>query len=103
MWRGAGRGGAGIGIYNSGVPPFPADRLELLQQRVVRISWEAALKWSDRAKAFFYLVLFASALYWFYGGTWVDAWDAFLWLFAFLMLEVVVPDEDEDEPEPQGS
>lgn len=77
-------------------------QFRLLIQRV-RPRWDTALKWSDRAKAFFYLVLFASAIYWFYGGTWVDAWDAFLWLFAFLMLEVVVPDEDETEPEPQVS
>lgn len=77
-------------------------QIRLLIQRV-RPSWDTALKWSDRAKAFFYLVLFASAIYWFYGGTWVDAWDAFLWLFAFLTLEVTAPEEDEAEPEPQVS
>ena len=77
-------------------------QFRLLIQRV-RPHWDATLNWIDRAKAFFYLLLFASALYWFYGGTWVDAWDAFLWLFAFLTLELVEPEEDEAEPEPQPS
>ena len=79
-----------------------AFQFRLLVQRV-RPSWVAVLKWSDRSKVFFYGVLFASAFYWFYGGTWVDAWDALLWLVAFLVLEVADPDEDESPSQPQVS
>ena len=75
-------------------------QFRLLVQRI-RPRWNTALEWSKRAKVLFYLVLFSSAFYWFYDGTWVDAWDAFLWLFAFFTLEVSTPREEDDEAEPE--
>ena len=39
-------------------------------------------------KAALYLVLFADAVYWGMYGNLIDAWDASLWLVAFLMLDL---------------
>ena len=36
----------------------------------------------------FYLVLVVDALYWLTYGLWVDAWDAFLWLFAVMAVQM---------------
>ena len=71
-------------------------QFRLLVERL-RPGWKTALEWSRRSKFFFYLVLFASAFYWLHRGSWVDAWDACLWLFAFFVLEVSTPREDDDE------
>ena len=73
-------------------------QLKLVIQRM-RPTWRSAVEWCDRAKLAFYVVLFANAVYWFWYGTWVDAWDAFLWIFAFLALELVSSDEEPEEEE----
>lgn len=39
-------------------------------------------------KGFFYLVLFAAAAYWGFEGSFLDFWDAFLWLVAFIFIEL---------------
>lgn len=39
-------------------------------------------------KGFFYLVLFVAAAYWGFEGTFLDFWDAFLWLVAFIFIEL---------------
>ncbi len=41
-----------------------------------------------RVKMLFYLVLVVDALYWLTYGLWVDAWDAFLWLFAVMAVQM---------------
>jgi len=38
-------------------------------------------------KALLYLLLFGDAIYWAVFGRWLDAWDAFLWLFAFMAID----------------
>lgn len=73
-------------------------QLDLVIQRA-RPDWQKALEWCNRGKVFFYVVLFANAIYWFWYGTWVDAWDAFLWIFAFLALELVSSEEEPEEEE----
>ena len=40
------------------------------------------------SKLFFYSVLFACAAYWGFNGTFLDFWDAFLWLVAFIFIEL---------------
>jgi hypothetical protein len=40
------------------------------------------------SKLFFYLVLFVCATYWGFNGTFLDFWDAFLWLVAFIFIEL---------------
>ena len=39
-------------------------------------------------KGFFYLLLFICAVYWGFEGTFLDFWDAFLWLVAFIFIEM---------------
>lgn len=39
-----------------------------------------------------YATLFAAAAYWGYGGKFLDFWDACLWLFAFIFIELNVFD-----------
>jgi len=41
-------------------------------------------------KGFFYLVLFGAAAYWGVKGDFLDFWDAFLWLVAFIFIELNV-------------
>ena len=37
-----------------------------------------------------YGILFAAAAYWGYAGDFLDFWDAALWLFAFIFIELNV-------------
>jgi hypothetical protein len=39
-------------------------------------------------KGFFYFLLFICAAYWGFEGTFLDFWDAFLWLVAFIFIEM---------------
>jgi hypothetical protein len=39
-------------------------------------------------KGFFYFVLFLAAAYWGFEGSFLDFWDAFLWLVAFIFIEL---------------
>ena len=39
-------------------------------------------------KGFFYLILFVAAAYWGVKGDFLDFWDAFLWLVAFIFIEL---------------
>ncbi|MEP5766063.1 MAG: hypothetical protein ABJ308_15810 [Halieaceae bacterium] len=38
-------------------------------------------------KGFLYSVLLGAAVYWWFEGDFLDFWDAFLWLFAFVFIE----------------
>lgn len=40
------------------------------------------------SKGFFYSILFVCAAYWGINGTFLDFWDAFLWLVAFIFIEL---------------
>ncbi|NNE04213.1 MAG: hypothetical protein HKN15_00620 [Xanthomonadales bacterium] len=56
-------------------------------------------------KGFFYLVLFGAAAYWGVKGDFLDFWDAFLWLVAFIFIELNVfqwHEETEEEKELQA-
>jgi hypothetical protein len=39
-------------------------------------------------KGFFYVLLFVCAAYWGFKGSFLDFWDAFLWLVAFIFIEL---------------
>jgi len=43
-------------------------------------------------KAVLYSILLAAAVYWWMEGDFLDFWDAFLWLFAFIFIEMNVFD-----------
>ncbi len=49
-----------------------------------------ALKLSNAAKTALYSVLLLAAVYWGLKGDFVDFWDAFLWLVAFVFIELNV-------------
>jgi hypothetical protein len=49
-----------------------------------------ALRASNAAKSVLYATLFLAAVYWGVKGDFVDFWDAFLWLVAFVFIELNV-------------
>jgi hypothetical protein len=49
------------------------------------------------SKGFFYSVLFVCAAYWGFNGTFLDFWDAFLWLVAFIFIELNIFQWHEEE------
>lgn len=49
-----------------------------------------ALKASNASKFLLYSILFLAAIYWGVKGDFVDFWDAFLWLVAFIFIELNV-------------
>ncbi len=49
-----------------------------------------ALKASNAAKVVLYSLLLLAAIYWGFKGDFVDFWDAFLWLVAFVFIELNV-------------
>jgi hypothetical protein len=46
------------------------------------------LNLSKYLKGFFYFILFVAAAYWGFEGSFLDFWDAFLWLVAFIFIEL---------------
>jgi hypothetical protein len=46
------------------------------------------LKFGKVLKGFFYGLLFLCAAYWGFEGSFLDFWDAFLWLVAFIFIEM---------------
>jgi hypothetical protein len=49
-----------------------------------------ALRFSNLSKYILYSILFLAAIYWGVKGDFVDFWDAFLWLVAFIFIELNV-------------
>ncbi len=57
-----------------------------------------------KVKAVLYTILFACALYWWLDGDFLDFWDAFLWLVAFIFIELNIfqwQAESKEENHPQ--
>ena len=48
----------------------------------------AVMAISRHVKSVFYLVLLACAIYWWIDGDFLDFWDAFLWLVAFVFIDL---------------
>jgi hypothetical protein len=61
------------------------------------------LKLGKYLKGFFYLILFLAAGYWGFEGTFLDFWDAFLWLVAFLFIELNIFQWHEETVELSGA
>ncbi len=54
------------------------------------------------SKGFLYIILFFCAVYWGFEGSFLDFWDAFLWLLAFIFIELNIfqwHSETEEEKE----
>ena len=65
--------------------------LEIEVRLQLRGNLSAQLITSTRnVKFVLYAILFACAAYWGYAGSFLDFWDAFLWLFAFIFIELNV-------------
>lgn len=54
-------------------------------------------------KGFFYLVLFVCAIYWGLEGSFLDFWDAFLWLVAFVFIELNIFQWHEEVEDQDGA
>jgi hypothetical protein len=51
---------------------------------------DRVMGFSKYIKLFLYAILFAAAAYWGYASDFLDFWDAALWLFAFIFIELNV-------------
>ncbi|MBT6181221.1 MAG: shikimate kinase [Halieaceae bacterium] len=58
-------------------------RVLLSRQHTLRLLSESV----QRVKTPLYLILFLAAVYWGFEGSFLDFWDAILWLFAFFVIE----------------
>jgi len=61
--------------------------VRLQEQNLLR---GAALRASQAAKFLLYSILLLAAIYWTFEGGFVDSWDAWLWLVAFVFIELNV-------------
>ena len=59
------------------------------------------LKLSNVSKYIMYSILFLAAVYWGFKGDFVDFWDAFLWLVAFIFIEMNVFEWQQESAEAQ--
>ncbi len=62
-----------------------------------------ALRLSNIVKFVLYSILFLAAIYWGLKGDFVDFWDAFLWLVAFIFIELNVFEWRQEEQEAQAA
>jgi len=84
---------AWVDVINAGVWLLVVLVLEIdvrLQDRNKLVG--TALKISSLSKYVLYCTLFLAAAYWAFEGDFVDSWDAFLWLVAFIFIELNVFD-----------
>lgn len=82
---------AWVDVINSGVWLLVVALLEIdvrLQERM-RLTG-LALRASNSAKYVLYSILLLAAIYWGVKGDFIDFWDAFLWLVAFVFIELNV-------------
>jgi hypothetical protein len=82
---------AWVDVINAGVWLLVVVVLEIdvrLQDRNLLIG--TALRISNLSKYVLYGTLFLAAIYWGVKGDFVDFWDAFLWLVAFIFIELNV-------------
>jgi hypothetical protein len=80
---------AAIDIVNAGTWLIIVVLLEVevwMQLREVLTS--RMMQMAKYLKGFFYGVLFLAAVYWGFEGSFLDFWDAFLWLVAFIFIEL---------------
>lgn len=91
-----------VDIINAGVWLLVVMLLEFDVRLQERNQLEgAALNFSNSAKYALYSTLFLAAVYWGFKGDLVDFWDAFLWLVAFVFIELNVFDWRKESIEEQ--
>jgi hypothetical protein len=83
------RGLAVIDIINAGTWLIIVVLLEVeVWMQLKELLTDRILYLGKYLKGFFYLILFIAAAYWGFEGTFLDFWDAFLWLVAFIFIEL---------------
>ena len=86
-----------IDVINSGVWIIVVLIIEINIILVEKNNYlSASKKLSSLSKYFLYPILFFNAIYWGIKGDFIDFWDAFLWLVAFLFIELNIVQWDED-------
>ncbi|MDH3431917.1 MAG: hypothetical protein OEQ14_18100, partial [Gammaproteobacteria bacterium] len=82
---------AWVDVINAAVWLLVVLVLELDVQLQERDRYEGfALRLSNIVKVILYTTLLLAAIYWGVKGDFVDFWDAFLWLVAFVFIELNV-------------
>ena len=80
-------------------------QVEVLLQLMDRLT-DRMLNIAKYLKGILYLTLFLAAAYWGVEGSFLDFWDAFLWLVAFVFIELNIfqwHGEAEEEKKPDGA
>ncbi len=82
---------AWVDVINSGVWLLVVVVLEIDVRLQERNRYEGAVLYASNCIKFvLYALLFCAAVYWGINGDFVDFWDAFLWLVAFIFIELNV-------------
>jgi hypothetical protein len=82
---------AWVDVINSAVWLLVVIVLEIDVRVQERQRYEGAILYaSNGIKFVLYALLFCAAIYWGINGDFVDFWDAFLWLVAFVFIELNV-------------
>ena len=91
LQRGVQRKRAWVDVINSGTWILVVIVLENEVRLQLRGNLSAQIIYSTRyLKYTLYAILFGAAAYWGVEGSFVDFWDASLWLFAFIFIELNV-------------
>ncbi|NIV16928.1 MAG: hypothetical protein GWN47_00630 [Woeseiaceae bacterium] len=92
-----------VDVINSGVWLLVVMVLEIDVRLQEHNRYEGlALKVSNALKGVLYSLLLCAAVYWGIEGDFVDFWDAFLWLVAFVFIELNVFEWRQEELQAQG-
>lgn len=70
-------------------------QLEVILQLRQSLS-DGFLRISKHIKGGLYLILLGAAIYWWIDGSFLDFWDAFLWLIAFIFIDLNILDWHEE-------
>ncbi len=93
---------AWVDVINAGVWLLVVLVLEIDVRLQERLKLEGAVLYlSNASKYILYSVLFLAAVYWGVKGDFVDFWDAFLWLVAFVFIELNVVEWRQESAESQ--
>jgi len=93
---------AWVDVINAAVWLLVVLVLEIDVRLQERLKLEGAVLYlSNASKYILYSVLFLAAVYWGVKGDFVDFWDAFLWLVAFVFIELNVVEWRQESAESQ--
>lgn len=95
---------SGIDVINAGawVVLVIVLQMEVMLQLNNLLSTQI-MQFTKWAKGVIYLVLFLAAVYWGIDGSFLDFWDAFLWLVAFVFIDLNILSWHEETKEEQST